>query len=754
MPTLSEALAIAAQHHEAGQLQIAEQIYRQILAADPNQADALHLLGVLAAQVGQPEAAEAYIRRAIEFNSTEAAYFGNLANALQDQRKFAEAIASFRQALDLTPDDAGTLYNLGCALKDWNKYDEAVGCFRQALALAPDFAAASINLGNVHQAQGKLEQAAACYRRALELNPDFADAHNNLGAVLQKQHLVEEAIKSFRRALELRPEYAEACSNLGNALQNKGKLDEAVACCRRAVELKPDHAEAHSNLGTALHDQGQIEAAMGCFRRALQLKPDYPETLSNLGIALQAQGSLNEAINCFQTALEQKPGLISAHINLGNAFLTTGKLKEAISCFRQALHLDPSSAEAHSNLLYTLHFCPDQNARSIYEEHHRWNEQLAAPLVKTILPHSNDRTPSRRLRVGYVSPNFRDHVVGRNLLPLFREHDRQYFEIVCYSDVRRPDEITSHFSASANRWRNIVGTTDDTLAQLIRDDRIDILVDLTLHMANNRLLVFARQPSPVQVTFAGYPGTTGLSAIDYRLTDPYLDPPGLGDDFYSEESIRLADTFWCYDPLSDQPQVSSLPALESGAITFGCLNNFCKVNPSVLKLWARALGAVARSRMTIMAPAGCHREQTLDILEQEGISRDRITFVANCPRHQYLELYHRIDVGLDTFPYNGHTTSLDSLWMGVPVVTLVGDTVVGRAGLSQLTNLGLPELIAETSDQFVKIAAGLAQDLPRLSNLRSSLRPRMRQSPLMDAPRFARNIEAAYRSIWQRWSVS
>ena len=265
------------------------------------------------------------------------------------------------------------------------------------------------------------------------------------------------------------------------------------------------------------------------------------------------------------------------------------------------------------------------------------------------------------------------------------------------------------------------------------------------------MLVFARQPAPVQVTFAGYPGTTGLSTIGYRLTDPYLDPPGLYDCCYSEESIRLPDSFWCYDPLDREPPVNSLPAAEKGYITFGCLNNFCKVNPVVLQLWARVLRAVDRSRLIILADKGIHRQHARKLLEDEGVAPDRVTFVGKQPHPLYLKYYHEIDIGLDTVPYNGHTTSLDSAWMGVPVVTLVGSTVVGRAGLSQLMNLGLPELIASSPEQYVQIAAELARDLPRLGRLRATLRERMEASPLMDAARFTRNIEAAYREMWRRW---
>ena len=431
------------------------------------------------------------------------------------------------------------------------------------------------------------------------------------------------------------------------------------------------------------------------------------------------------------------------------------QLDEAITAYRQALTLDPKLPLVHSNLVYTLHFHPGYNAQAIAEEHRRWNQQHAEPLTRFIQPHANDRDPERRLRVGYVSPDFRDHVVGRNLLPLFRQHDRTQFDITCYAHNSRPDAITGQFQQHADAWRDIVGLSDEQAAQLIRHDRIDILVDLSLHMAQNRLLIFARKPAPVQVTFAGYPASTGLTTIDYRLSDPYLDPPGMDESVYSEQTIRLPDSFWCYDPLEGREiPVNSLPALETGVVTFGCLGNFCKVNPPLLTLWAQVLRQVERSRLLLLASQGSHRQRTLDFLQQEGVDANRVDFVPHQRRQQYLELYHRIDLGLDTFPYGGHTTSLDSFWMGVPVVTLVGQTSVSRAGWCQLSNLGLTELAGHTPAEFVRIAVELANDLPRLRELRSTLRRRMEQSPLMDAPRFAHNIETAYRTMWRTWCAA
>jgi predicted O-linked N-acetylglucosamine transferase (SPINDLY family) len=571
-----------------------------------------------------------------------------------------------------------------------------------------------------HHQAGRLQAAEQIYQQILACEPNHFDAVHLLGVIAHQTGRHEVAVEHIGRAIALNGNAAIFHNNLGEAYRALGKPSEAAACSRRALELNPDYAAAHNNLGNALKDLGRFDEAVVCYRRALELEPHFAQ----------------------------------AHNNLGSALKDQGELQNALACYRRAVELNPGYAAAHSNLVYAQVFCGDYDARALYEEHLRWNRQHAMPLAKFLEPHLNHRSPDRRLRVGYVSPDFRDHVVGRNLLPLFREHDHRRFEIFCYADVPRGDEVTRHFRGCADAWRDTAGLTDPGLAERIRDDRVDILVDLTLHMARNRLLVFARKPAPVQVTFAGYPGTTGLAAIDYRLTDPHLDPPGLDDRSYSEESVRLPDTFWCYDPLGSEPTVNALPATERGYITFGCLNNFCKVNAPVLRLWAQVLGAVDRSRLLLLAPAGGPGERTLEFLEQEGVATDRVTLIARRPRAQYLELYRGIDVGLDTFPYNGHTTSLDSLWMGVPVITLTGQTIVGRAGLSQLKNLGLPDLIAETTAQFVNVAVELAGDLPRLAELRATLRDRMRKSPLMDAPGFARNIESVYRQMWRKWCAT
>jgi len=602
-----------------------------------------------------------------------------------------------------------------------------------------------------HHQAGRLAEAEALYRQILAAEPRNADALHLLGVVARQVGQNDVAVDLIRQALALRPNFPEAYSNLGNALRDKGQLDKAVAAYRQAIAVRPNFSEAYSNLGNALRDKGQRDQAIAAYRHAIALRPGYAEAHYNLGVALEEKRKLDEAIASYRQAIAFRSNFAEAHNNLGNAFKDNGQLDEAIACYRQAVRLKPDYAEAHSNLIVTCNYHPACDAGMIHAELRRWNERHAEPHKKLIRPHHNNRDPSRPLRIGYVSADFYKHASAFFLLPLFRCHDRRQFELFGYSHGNCSDEVTQQMKDHMQHWRTTVGMTDAQAAAQVRQDQIDILVDLKLHTADNHLLLFAQKPAPVQATWLGYPGSTGMDAIDYRLTDPYLDPPGQNDAYYSERSIHLPDTFWCYDPLSGEPSVNAPPCVENGFITFGCLNNFCKINDAVLSLWAGVLQTVSGSRLLLMAPEGSARERVMARLIRDGIGSGRVEFVPKQFRSGYLTTYHRIDISLDTFPYNGHTTSLDSLWMGVPVITLVGATAFGRAGLSQLTNLGLTELVARTPEQYIQIAADLAKDLPRLTELRRTLRPRMQASPLMDAPRFARNVEAAYRQMWRNW---
>jgi predicted O-linked N-acetylglucosamine transferase (SPINDLY family) len=399
----------------------------------------------------------------------------------------------------------------------------------------------------------------------------------------------------------------------------------------------------------------------------------------------------------------------------------------------------------------TLHFHPDYDAQAILAEHWLWAERHAAPLACEIRPHANARTPERRLRVGFVSPDLRDHPVGRLLRPLFTHHDRRGMEFLVYSDVRRRDAISELLASHVDVWHNIIRQSDAEVAERIRHDRVDILVDLALHTAQNRMLVFARKPAPVQVTMLGLPATTGLPTMDYRLTDPYLDPPGLYDAHYSEQSIRLPHCFWNFQPPPNSPPVTALPALRDGFVTFGCLAQFAKISRPALELWVKILQAMPDARLVLLAAPGSHRDAMRERFEQGGISGSRITFLPWADQNAYFARYGDLDLCLDSFPYNGHTTTIDALWMGVPVITLAGRTAVGRGGVSILSNVGLTELIAATPEHYVALAVAWASDLARLAGVRAELRPRMEASPLLDGRQYTADVEAALRTMWKSW---
>ncbi len=530
--------------------------------------------------------------------------------------------------------------------------------------------------------------------------------------------------------------------------QRAGQLSEAEAGYRRILAEDANQPEVLYNLGLVLRTNGRLNEAVDAYERALELRPRFPEAINNLGVVFERLGRLDEAEDVFRHALLLEPNSADTLSNLGGVLKDLGRLDESIEYLSRAHEFAPGNARIHSNLIFTQHYSPAFDAAALRRAAEEWNQQHGSRLQPSSRRFPNDSNPHRRLRVGYLSSYFRDHCQALFTIPFLSHHDHDSFEIFVYSDVVSPDAITARLQGYSDVWRQTVGLDDAEVTAMIKQDKIDILVDMTLHMADHRLGVFAEKPAPVQITWLGYPGTTGMNAMDYRLTDPQLDPAGT-DLFYSEQSIRLPDSFWCYDPLTEEPSVNPLPAGTTGPITFGCLNNFCKTTDAVLDLWAQVLRSVPNSKLLLLTPLGSARAR---VKARLGLGADHVEFAAYQPRRDYLELYHRIDIGLDTFPYNGHTTSLDALWMGVPVISRSGPTVVSRAGLSLMTALGLSELVAETNDQFVQIATSLANDRKRIATLRSGLREQIQQSPLMDAARFAQNLENAYRLMWQHWS--
>jgi predicted O-linked N-acetylglucosamine transferase (SPINDLY family) len=749
--SLQQALASAAHCYQANRLPEAEAWCRQILANIPNQPDANNLLALLAQRAGYLSEAVALLRQAIAANPCAADYHSNLGMILAKQNDLSAAIVSLNTALQLNPRHPDAGLTLGNVLFMQGKFEHAIKEYEQILQFDPKSSVPAENLGTALLAAGRTADAIRALRRASELAPERDSALRTLGTALTKNAEFDEAIAVAHRAAQLLPQSPQVQIELGNALRNRLHLSQARQAYQRAINLDPSSVDAHVNLGGVLRSLRLREDAERVLRRAIELDPNSAEAHNNLGNVLRDASRIDEAEASFRRALQLKPDLVQGLNNLGGLLKDRALLDEAITCFREAIRLAPNFHDAWSNLLYTLNFHLRYDGAAILGEHARWRERIARPVSVSNKSFPHDHDSERRLRIGYVSPDLRDHVVGRNLLPLLRNHDHSRYEIFCYSDAFSPDQITSEFKSCADHWRETFGLTNAELAEHIRQDQIDILVDLTLHMAGNRLMVFAQRPAPVQMTFAGYPGTTGLTTIQFRITDSLLDPPGLNDASYSEESLRLKGCYWSYDPLAEEPSVAPLPSRSNGYITFGCLNNFCKVNHGVLQTWAQILEGVPESCLLILAEGGATQEWVLKQLSL--INADRIAFVAKRERQFYLQYFHQIDIALDTFPYNGHTTSLDGLWMGVPTVTLAGTTAVGRAGVSQLSRLGLENLIASSAAEYVQIAQRLAQDRERLQRLRSSLRESLRASSITDAASFALDVESLYREAWRRWCL-
>jgi protein O-GlcNAc transferase len=604
-----------------------------------------------------------------------------------------------------------------------------------------------------HQRSNDLVRAEALYRQVLASEPHQPAALHLLGALLLQTQRDEDAARLLERAIVRSPDHALFLANLGEAYRRLRRHADAIAVLSRAVRLRPDLAEARYTLALVLCAEGRKEEAVNELRSATLLKPLLLKPHAKLASVLNDLGRPDEAIEACTRGLGVNAQCPDYYVEQGVALRDQGRIVEALESFRAALRFEPDFAPAHAHLVYGLALDPSQDARAIAKEAARWSQIHATPLAAQRTPHRNDRDPDRRLCIGYVSPHLYHHCHSLFLVPLFAHHDRLEVEVFVYASVDRPDEATEWFRGHVDHYADVARKDDAEVAAQIRSDGIDILVDLAMHLSGSRLRVFAMKPAPVQVTWLAYPGTTGLDAIDYRVTDVHIDPPDAADDgAYVEESVRLPETFWCYDAQTEgRPGVSVLPALRKGHVTFGCLNSFNKTNPGVLAAWAKVLRAVEGSRLVLVARRGQSRERVLATFAGEGVDPARIEFTDYKPRLDYLAAYGEIDLCLDTFPHNGGTTSLDAYWMGVPVVTLVGRTAVGRAGLCIASNLELPEVVATTVDEYVDIAVRMARDLARLGQLRSELRERLQKSPLMDAPRFARNLEGAYRGMWRRW---
>jgi predicted O-linked N-acetylglucosamine transferase (SPINDLY family) len=666
---------------------------------------------------------------------------------------WAEAERRYRLLLDTDPAHVEGWTLFGDACKGLGQWSDAANHYRKALDLRPQVPRTWNSLGIVLARQRRFAEAERAFRHVVELDPDHAKGWNNLGNVLSELSRSEEAVAAYRQAHRLGYDDTSLHENLGNLLLRSGDYAEAERHYTLALRRKPDDSVMLRRLAEVLVKRNQFGAAADLLRRVLRLRPDDADLHWRLGDALTGDGNLTQAAQCYREAVKLQPNNPAFLHHLGTALMMAGRITEATRQYRQAMGVMANNRLSHASLLFVMSYDPDLAPEEVFAEHRRWGELYAAlPKATPVFP--NARHPERRLRVGYVSPDFRAHPVGRFIEPVLRNHDANRFEVFCYDEfLRPPDPLTARLQAHVRHWRNTRHRSDDDVAAQVRADGIDILVDLAGHTGSNRLGLFARKPAPIQMTWLGYPNTTGVPAIDYLITDGVADPPA-EPVLFTEQPLRLPHGFCAFAPRDNTPPVSPAPALRNGHVTFGALHNQAKLNRRVLALWAQVLNAVPTSKLLI-ARHTLTDDARADILGQFaalGIAENRMLIRRlKAGAGDHWSAYHNIDISLDPFPWTGHTTSCESLWMGVPVITLRGKAHAGRMVASVLSFAGLPEWIAETSDQYIELAQQWAGRFDALVKLRATMREQLRSSKLYDVIGFTRGLEEAYRRAWLRW---
>jgi predicted O-linked N-acetylglucosamine transferase (SPINDLY family) len=650
------------------------------------------------------------------------------------------------------------------ALHEQGRIDAAEAIYRRILAAEPDHAQALHLAGLAAHQRGDHAIAIALIGRAIARDGTVGLCHLNLGNALRALGRGEEALESYARATERDPGRFAAWFNFGQLARERGRADAAVAGFRRALALDPTSDDAAFGLAMALIETraegddrtANATAAVALLEPRWARAPDQAQMRYLLATALEACGRWTEAAAHLEAVAQARPDVAEVHNRLANCYNRLGRAAEAVREYRETFRLDPAFHHALTSVLGALNSVADATPEAVLEAHREWARLVAAPLYPAAPRFANVRDPARRLRVGYVSPDLRRHPVGTLFAPVLDRHDAGAFETFCYYNFPRGDAVTERMRRAAHHWRDVSHIDDAALAEQVRADGIDILVDLAGHTTHTRLPAFARRPAPVQVSWLGYFNTTGIDTMDWFVTDPHSSPPGQ-ERYFVEKLMRLPATRFCYEPPEFMPEVSALPAQRNGFVTFGCFNSLAKLNPGVLKLWAGILAAVPDARLALQASAlsdAPNRERFRAIARECGIPDDRLALRPFVPLEHAAASYHGVDIALDPFPFCGGMTSLDALWMGVPVVTLPHVMIAGRQTASMLANLDLMELVASDEAHYVDIATGLARDLDRLAGLRSGLRERFKRSPLADYAGFTRELERAYRTMWEAWVAS
>jgi predicted O-linked N-acetylglucosamine transferase (SPINDLY family) len=739
---------------------------------------------------GHPNVAIELLQRALEHQADSLPAHLALGLALVRAGDSAGAVQSFSVADHLArlPGQAESLIDQGITFErlDWRAAAER--CYRLAIAARPQLLAGWVNLSTMLLADKRLDAALVAAREgarlssavpvarrqhaialaasgdlaaaedevhaAIALDADSPDSQYVLGNILTKRGFLEEAEMAFRRAVALRVPFHDAQIALANVLHAAGRYGEAVAVLEDILRAKPDFAEAMLNLGVALAQMNRAAEGERYLKRAVALKPTLTEAHVSLSNLYFAQSRLVEGEAAARAALAIQPDNAVAWMNLGTVLQQQGLVAEAVEATRKVIELTPNDGFAWSNLLLTLNYLPGASPASLLAEHRAFGARFDPDPAAVPRFAERDRQPERRLRIGYLSPDFRTHVVSFFFEPVLARHDPRAFETVCYYNHAAVDDTTRRLRASAGLWRDVAALSDADLVRLMREDRLDIVVDLAGHTAKSRLTALAQRVAPVQVSWLGYPNTTGLAQMDWRVTDARADPPG-AEAHHTERLLRLPEVFLGYEPPPEAPAITPPPSLSGAPVTFGVFNNFPKITDPMLALWARVVERTPRSRLLIKT-ASLRDEGVLRQfrarMQRAGLDLERVELAGFTPgRREHLAAVAGVDLALDTFPYHGTTTTCESLWMGVPVVTLAGDRHAARVGVSLLGNLGLEELIAHSPDHYVAIASDLALDPNRLEQLRHRLRPAMQAAPLTDLAGFVHALERGYRAAWREW---
>ncbi|MES2991035.1 MAG: tetratricopeptide repeat protein [Pseudomonadota bacterium] len=738
---------------QAGEEAAAVPHLRQAASLDPSSFDAHYMLGGALERLPDLLGAAEHLRRAIALQPAFEPAHADLCRVLSLAGDTEAARGAITAAIALNPENADFHHYLGNLCMTESDAPAALESYERAIALRPAFAQVHANMGWAHHALKRFDEAIDSYERALAIDPSLAEAHLKTGLTRKAQRRLDDADTALQRAVDLQPDNAEALNHLGIVQQERGQLDSAIQNYRRAIALRPELPGGYANLGLALYEQGDVVEAIVTYRKGLAIKP-IAEMHDNLATALQKRGLVDEAIEHYHLAIALQPDNLNTRCNLAAALAEGGEPQQAIAAYRQILELHPRHMVAHSNLLLSLSVDERCSPAEYLAEARRFDSKLATNKSEFDRP---DDIGRRRLRIGFVSGDLRGHPVGYFLEGVLRCLDLTQFELFAYPTIAKHDELTARIRPLFAGWRLLKGLDDAAAAKAIRADGIDILLDLAGHSGENRLPLFGLRPAPVQVSWLGYFASTGVSAIDYVLADDVCVPPG-SEQFFTERVWRLPETRLCFTPPAEgsTPEVTALPALRNGHITFGCFQRLPKINDAVLDVWGRVFAALPNARLLLQSHQTgrpLYAEQISARLEAAGISRDRATVRGPAPRDSYLESYGEVDIVLDTFPYTGGTTTCEALWMGVPTITLTGESMIARQGVAMMSAARLPDWVAADAGQYVGKAVAFGTAVDELAQLRATLRQRIQGTPLFDIQLFAHRLGAALTGIWREHAV-